>query len=256
MYKDNLVVLKLDNWVKAQLARPFPREEVKFLPGFGSSGVIAYVDARSVMNRLNEVVGAENWHDYYNEASLVQTETRDITPYPDLAEDGKASKNQWGKYSTDEHLKAFDHAAITYAGIKCSLTVLDITKCDVGTASMSEKIKGAFSDAFKRAAVKFGVGEYLYELGSLPARVERGRVVEEPELPDWALPVETDPDTPIKALIERVKGIELTGVDLLLRDEALDRITAMGVYNSTSPLVVKRHVYEVLKRIIDGQESR
>jgi hypothetical protein len=45
--------------------------------------------------------------------------------------------------------------------VLCRLTVLGITKEDVGEG---EDLKSAFSDAFKRVAVKFGVGRYLYEL--------------------------------------------------------------------------------------------
>ena len=35
---------------------------------------------------------------------------------------------------------------------------------DTGTESQSESEKGEFSDAFKRAAVKWGVGRFLYDL--------------------------------------------------------------------------------------------
>lgn len=36
---------------------------------------------------------------------------------------------------------------------------------DLGTESATEKEKGEVSDAFKRAAVKFGVGRFLYDMG-------------------------------------------------------------------------------------------
>ena len=41
-----------------------------------------------------------------------------------------------------------------------------IWKSDVGTESNVEKVKGMASDAFKRAAVLWGVGRFLYKLGT------------------------------------------------------------------------------------------
>lgn len=43
--------------------------------------------------------------------------------------------------------------------VMCRLTVKGVTKQDVGEG---DSLKAAFSDAFKRAAVKFGIGRYLY----------------------------------------------------------------------------------------------
>jgi hypothetical protein len=59
--------------------------------------------------------------------------------------------------------------------IECQLTVqmpvggalVAVTRCDVGEPSegMGDTLKGAYSDALKRAAVQFGIGRYLYSLG-------------------------------------------------------------------------------------------
>ena len=43
--------------------------------------------------------------------------------------------------------------------VECSLTVDGVTKTDVGEG---DAFKDAYSDALKRAAVKFGIGRYLY----------------------------------------------------------------------------------------------
>lgn len=45
--------------------------------------------------------------------------------------------------------------------VQCHLTVRGVTKEDVGEG---DSLKAAFSDALKRAAVKFGVGRFLYGL--------------------------------------------------------------------------------------------
>ena len=47
-------------------------------------------------------------------------------------------------------------------GVECTLTVLGVSKADVGMPSSQDAEKGAYSDAFKRAAVKFGIGRFLY----------------------------------------------------------------------------------------------
>jgi hypothetical protein len=48
----------------------------------------------------------------------------------------------------------------------CRLTVGDLTRCDVGESEVQDKntVTSAAAQAFKRAAVKFGVGRYLYNV--------------------------------------------------------------------------------------------
>lgn len=96
---------------------------------------VAYIDARQVMDLLDEVVGAQNWADDYKEI------------------DGK---------------------------VFCSLGILIndkwVFKTDCGTESSYEKEKGQASDAFKRAAVKWGVGRFLYHLDTVKTKsVENGK---------------------------------------------------------------------------------
>lgn len=106
----------------ADLAKRFAREDIYWRPQGGVySGkvmALAYLDARAVMDRLDDVVGPENWGDSYFE-----------TP------SGR---------------------------IICALTVNGVTKSDGAGDTAVEGEKGAISDAFKRAAVKFGIGRYLY----------------------------------------------------------------------------------------------
>ena len=87
---------------------------------------VAYVDARQVQDKLDEVVGPSNWQTKY--------EILDDQLYCHL-----------GIY--DEDKKEW------------------IWKCDTGTESFAEKEKGQVSDAFKRAAVQWGIGRFLYSLG-------------------------------------------------------------------------------------------
>lgn len=113
-----------DGW--DSLAQPFPPGEVQWRIEALSKDkrralVVPYVDARTVLDRLDEVLGAEGWQDSY-EVLLAES----------------------GNY-----------------GVKCRLSLLDISKEDVGEG---DSLKAAFSDALKRAAVKFGIGRYLYRL--------------------------------------------------------------------------------------------
>jgi hypothetical protein len=123
--------------IRNALAEPFDPAEVKFKPQAvkGERALaIAYVDARVVMDRLDDVLGVGNWQD-------------EFAVLPAMPGD-KAEE------------------------VMCRLSVRIgdewVTKCDVGGESDQpdggDKRKAAFSDALKRTAVKFGIGRYLYRL--------------------------------------------------------------------------------------------
>ena len=118
----------------------------------GAKGMmLAYIDARDVMVRLDSVLDPENWQDEYFE-----------TPTGRLI--CKLSIRVGGEW---------------------------ITKSDGAGDTQVEGEKGAISDAFKRAAVKFGVGRYLYMLGDFYAPLENGyppRGWCPDKLPQWAYP--------------------------------------------------------------------
>jgi hypothetical protein len=48
--------------------------------------------------------------------------------------------------------------------------------------------KGEYSDAFKRAAVMWGIGRYLYDLPNVWVNLDQYGKFEPPNLPDWAIP--------------------------------------------------------------------
>ncbi len=111
----------------AALAAPFEPEEVKVRSQ--SSRQLHYVTARTVMNRFDNVLGPENWFDEY-----IPSENSVLCRLSVRLPDGSV-----------------------------------LTKADAGGyAGMSDSgddDKSGYSDAFKRAAVKFGVGRYLYRDG-------------------------------------------------------------------------------------------
>jgi hypothetical protein len=114
--------------IQTALAAPFGRDEVRFRPGTISGSralALAYVSARAVMQRLDDVFGIDGWADAYE-------------CLPDGSVVCKLSVRLGDSW---------------------------VTKCDVGGPSEqpdeSDRRKSAFSDSLKRASVKFGVARYL-----------------------------------------------------------------------------------------------
>jgi hypothetical protein len=146
------------------LSAPFPVEEIRWKPKIVKGNralAIAYVDARAIQDRLDETLGVDGWQDQYRElpgGSVICRLRLRIA-------------GQW------------------------------ISKSDVGSPSeqsdAGDRTKAAFSDALKRAAVKFGIGRYLYRLplSWTDYDPETKRLTKTPQLPAWAFPVECKVDS-------------------------------------------------------------
>lgn len=71
-----------------------------------------------------------------------------------------------------------------------------VTRSNAAGNTKVEPIKGGASDAFKRAASKWGVGHYLYYLPNVWVEIrQQGKsyvLAEIPELPEWAKPGEVE----------------------------------------------------------------
>ena len=118
-----------------RLAAPFQESAVKWraaLCGLNGKGepfavVVPYVDARAIQDRLDQVVGAENW----------------------MAEYRQGANN----------------------GTMCKLSLRIngqfVSKEDGADLSEIEPIKGGISNSFRRAAVVWGIGRYLYKLNQM-----------------------------------------------------------------------------------------
>lgn len=149
------------------LAAPFELGEVKFKPAVVSGNramALAYVDARVIQDRLDDVLGVTGWQDSYR-----------------CLADGSV-----------------------LCRLRLRLGGEWITKMDVGGPSEQpdggDRLKAAFSDALKRAAVKFGVGRYLYRLPVqwVDYDPQRRQFVRPPQLPPWAQPAKKlAPATPL-----------------------------------------------------------
>jgi hypothetical protein len=138
------------------LSAPFDETEVKFKPQAVKGNralALAYVDVRAIMDRLDNVLGVENWQDRYQ-----------LLP---------------------------DNSVV--CRLRLRIGGQWITKSDVGGPSEQpdggDRLKAAFSDALKRAAVKFGIGRYLYRLPQQWADYDpqKRQFATPPRLPDWAV---------------------------------------------------------------------
>jgi hypothetical protein len=149
-----------ENAIAQALAAPFDAAEVKFKPQTVSGNralAVPFVDARVIQDRLDDVLGVMGWQDSYQSLP-----------------DGSV-----------------------VCRLRIRLGAEWITKEDVGGQSEQpdegDRRKSAFSDALKRAAVKFGIGRYLY-------RVKPQWVDYDPQKRQFlrtpALPVVTGPAPP------------------------------------------------------------
>jgi hypothetical protein len=139
-----------------QLKRPFRENKISWRVGATKKDVsnkpvsgiaLAYVDARDVMERLDQVFGMD-WQCRYTQAEKKT-----------VCEIGVKINGEW------------------------------IWRANAAGDSDIEAEKGAASDAFKRAAVLFGIGRYLYELPNVWMPLTQNKYLEsKPSLPDWATP--------------------------------------------------------------------
>lgn len=151
--------------IVARLAAPFPAAAINWKPQALTKDktramAVAYIDARDVMARLDDVIGPFNWQ--------------------------------------VKHEQAGDQT-VTGLGLKHPVTGEWVWKYDVGFVGGSESkdddeqmkaVKGTASDGLKRAAVTWGIGRYLYALPKVWVEFDNDKrqLKTTPILPSWALP--------------------------------------------------------------------
>lgn len=142
--------------LKLKLEMPFPPERIHWRVGATngdkSKGIaLAYLDARDVMRRLDDVCGMK-WQNRYN-----------------LAADG-----------------------LLICEIGIQIDGEWVWRANGAGDTQVEAEKGKASDAFKRAAVMWGIGRYLYSLPNEWVKITPAgrsyKLAEKPTLPAWATP--------------------------------------------------------------------
>ena len=115
------------NEVEMALKRPFPVNKIKWRPGGGGKD-LCYIDARDVMDRLDQVFGMFGWqtnYEFMGGRMICNLSVRFDSDY-------ESGKSEW------------------------------ITKSDGSDDTNIEGEKGGISGALKRSAVLLGIGRYLY----------------------------------------------------------------------------------------------
>lgn len=148
--------------IHQELSEPFPHEDVEWKVQTVSKDktrglAVAYITARAIQNRLDAVVGAQNWKPVFRQWHTVTDR------------DGNSIPSQL-----------------------CTIQIYDderhewLEKTDGAENTDYEPVKGGLSDAMKRAASQWGIGRYLYKMGTPWVDVEffgRTAVIAKKELP-------------------------------------------------------------------------
>lgn len=132
-----------------KLCAPFPPEDLEWRIGNAKvengrvtwASALVYLNARAIMDRLDEVCGPENWRNEFEswDGGVVCGIAINVT--------GQPTQPQW---------------VVKYDGSE---------KTDI------EAFKGGLTGAFKRAAVQWGIGRYLYSVKGMTAKIhDRGKL--------------------------------------------------------------------------------
>lgn len=130
--------------IRAALAQPFAPADLEWRLQHVNTekpyGIaVPYVTNRAIQNRLDDVVGPDNWYNDYR-------------PWHNS---GKKESQLCGLSIYFEEKKLW------------------ITKWDGAEDTDIESIKGGLSDSMKRAAVQWGIGRILYEMDAVLVDVEQ-----------------------------------------------------------------------------------
>ena len=146
--------MNMELTLRQKLECPFPPHSVSWRIGRkskdGKSAILlAYIDARDVMERLDRACGFDKWQCRYS-----------------LADSG-----------------------VLICDIGIQIGAQWLWRANGAGDTQVEAEKGKCSDAFKRAAVLWGVGRYLYGLPTPRVAIDQyGKWEQDPDLPEWATP--------------------------------------------------------------------
>lgn len=168
------------------LRAPFKPEDISWKPQTvdykaKTALAVAYADPRAYADRLNEVFGVGGWTDHYEFI---------VTPFNKLIRGKKAYKDS--PATEDKQIpgnKVLCIASIVIHPEETDDYGVEVSSTGDSDAADDNAATSAEAQAFKRAAMKLGLGRYLYELPKVTARYEYGKWLDgPPSLPDWALP--------------------------------------------------------------------
>lgn len=171
---------KIPTELVQKLSAPFRPEDISWKPQTvdyrkKTALAVAYADPRAYVDRLNEVFGVGEWSDTYHFIA---------TPFNKFIRGKKA----YGTQLATEDKQIPGDKVIVVATLIVKDYGISVSSTGDSDASDDNAATSAEAQAFKRAAMKLGIGRYLYELPKVTAGYDNGWVGEPPTLPDWALP--------------------------------------------------------------------
>lgn len=130
--------------IQSELAKPFAPEDLEWRiqaanQEKGKGLAVAYVTNRAIQDRLDDVVGPENWRNEYkpwHKGDKKEAQLCGISIYLE-------ERKEW------------------------------LTKWDGAEDTDIEPVKGGLSDSMKRAAVQFGIGRVLYKMNGVWVQIEQ-----------------------------------------------------------------------------------
>lgn len=189
-----------------KLKAPFPPDRISWRVGSTTQDkkkglAFCYIDARDVMERLDDACGVDGWQNKYSHANGKT-----------VCDIGIRIEDQW------------------------------IWKADGSGDTDVEAEKGALSDAFKRAAVRFGIGRYLYDIPATWVEIEQAGKsyrIKDSELPKLARIAGGKVVAPIKTPPKLLAEPEATAALQYLQDEIHKRTTiqAANEYMNTRAFI-------------------
>lgn len=178
-----------------ELSKPFPHDFISWRVGATNQkrvaretnnskarptkGIaLAYIDARDVMDRLDEVCGVGNWQNEY--------------PYKGCCRIGIKVDGEW------------------------------VWKSNGAGETQVEADKGQYSDSFKRAAVQWGIGRYLYDCPNVWVDLDDWGGIKDPNDPrlNEALKKAESGARPIAETIKPLSNPPVQKVQKITADEA------------------------------------
>lgn len=218
------------------LRAPFPPDRISWRVGATkadrSQGLgLAYIDARDVMHRLDEVCGP-----------LWQCEYTSMTNGTCCCRIGIKLGSEWIWRSNG------------------ALNVADSDKPDA--QEMAEK--GSYSDAFKRAAVLFGIGQYLYDLDNVWVNLKpqgKSHVIDPQEMPKLAAALKkaashiAPPPKPAP-VVPHTETPEQTAARLAAQHEMLTGATADSPTAKCRELLTKEEDFAAIVKLVSGMFKR
>ena len=197
-----------------ELKKPFPVNAISWRVGQKSKSkpkamMLCYIDARDVMDRLDEVCGS-NWSDDYKEVK---------------------------------------------GRIVCTITIDGVSRSDGAGDTDFEGEKGGLSDAFKRAAVKWGIGRYLYNASEYNTWIDT-KDANGKDIPDYDLLKYMPNKEKLDKVARQLSGVGTDGIDNLKNEIKAEKAKVtrelnkkIDEYNKTEGLEMR---YKDIYRLVQG----